>query len=146
MKTLCYELIFKHNGWMYNEGFLIIKIGEKNKILEAEGLLTSDYLKITIGEADFNIEIYSLYDLEMKSEFEDEKEIILLENTKKPMILTFKSTVPLDELEFPFYFKFEVSGTDDFLELKTTNFIKNFKEKEEDLKKFKQNVLNGERI
>ena len=82
----------------------------------------------------------------MKSEFEDEKEIILLENTKKPMILTFKSTVPLDELEFPFYFKFEVSGTDDFLELKTTNFIKNFKEKEEDLKKFKQNVLNGERI
>lgn len=59
MKTLCYKIKFCWEGLVYNDGFVIIEIGDDGKLKSMEGLLTDDYLGCNIRKDKIEIEIYT---------------------------------------------------------------------------------------
>lgn len=59
MATLCYKVIYRELGRVYNEGFVIAQI-EGGKIAKLEGILTIDYLNAQIFEDYINIQIFKL--------------------------------------------------------------------------------------
>lgn len=69
MKTLCYKLVFCYEGLIYNDGFIIIEIGDDEKIKNMEGLLTEEYLGSKITGDRIVISIFSENDKGKLEEF-----------------------------------------------------------------------------
>ena len=57
MKTLYYDIIFRHCEYSYNEGFIILKL-EEGRIKDIEGVLTCDYIKSEISDEEVKICYY----------------------------------------------------------------------------------------
>ena len=62
MKTLCYKLVFWWEGLIYNDGFIVVEIGDDAKLKNVEGLLTDDYVGTRITEDRIELTIYSRND------------------------------------------------------------------------------------
>ena len=125
-KTLCYEVIFREQGFLYDEGFIIVEIKD-GRLKNIEGMLTVDYIKSSIRDGIVTLGIYSL------------------ENNSLDEIYSFKERE--DNIEFPIFLCEEYEGI--FYEFQTCFDIKNkYKENKQELQKIKRkyyNVFKSER-
>lgn len=145
MKTLCYKIAFRSEGWIYNEGNIIIEIDDNNNAVNLEGVLTCDYIKSVITDSEFIIQFYS-YDEYCEPIDRDDDEIILLENSRLPMILYLELAIPIKEVEFPLNrkFNFEDGG---HCEIETLyDYSNGYQLEKEQLEVFKHKVFKEGRI
>lgn len=127
MKTLCYKTVFCYEHLIYNDGYIIVEIGDNGKLKKIEGLLTNDYLECNITDDKIEIVMYTKgSDSKLKNFFDVE-----VSATDFELPLNIKMT---DENGFK-------------IKLRTENKITSkIEEKKEKIKLFKENnVFEKER-
>ena len=127
MKTLCYKFVFCYKGLLYNDGFIILEIGDDGKLAKIEGLLTDEYVEAKITEDNMEIIIYS-------------------RNCEGNLQEFFSLEGELEEFTFPLNVTLK-GDNNHIIVLKTTEKITgNVKKLKERINKFKENnVFEKER-